>query len=250
MFIKICAHTSLENAQLSANAGADAVGFVFAASKRLVTPAQVAAITPHLPAALEKIGVFDSTSADEISRAAETAGLTGIQLHSALNLPLAYTLRRRFGSSMQLIQTLHWELGSTHAEHDLRAGLLALAAERDLFNAVLLDSRLPASAAGGTGRTFDWARVELLLASLAQTGSDAAVTRITSTGEMEELPAAPHHALPHIIVAGGLNADNVAQAIRTLHPFGVDVASGTESAPGKKDPEKIRNFIAAARNTK
>ena len=66
IWVKICANTSLEDAQLAADAGADAVGFVFAPSPRRVTAAQVAAITPHLPAHLEKIGVFVDAGLDEI----------------------------------------------------------------------------------------------------------------------------------------------------------------------------------------
>jgi phosphoribosylanthranilate isomerase len=255
MFIKICAHTTLEDALASANAGADAVGFVFAKSKRQVTPAQVAAITPHLPASIHKVGVFDASlytgNAEDIAIAiaqdAHTAGLTGIQLHSPLNVPLARALRAQLGPDTHLIQTIHWEISNPQAPHNFREGLLAIAVERDLFNAILLDSRLAATTAGGTGRTFPWAEAKTIITSLAQsTGADA-ITRIDSLGEMHSTTTEPPHHLPHIIVAGGLNADNVVEAIQTLHPFGVDVAGGTESTPGKKDPAKVQAFIAAAR---
>ena len=81
LWIKICANTSLKDALIAAEAGADAVGFVFAPSPRQVTPAQAAAIVPHLPAALEKIGVFVDAVFEEISATVEAAGLTGVQLH-------------------------------------------------------------------------------------------------------------------------------------------------------------------------
>jgi phosphoribosylanthranilate isomerase len=67
MWVKICGNTSLEDAQLSAQLGADAVGFVFAPSPRQVTAAQVAAITPHLPAHVERVGVFHARDAGQIA---------------------------------------------------------------------------------------------------------------------------------------------------------------------------------------
>ena len=84
MWIKICGNTRLEDCLLAAELGADAVGFVFAEGKRTVTASQVAAITPHLPASLEKIGVFTSRDArrDHVG-AGLGAGLTGVQLHGA-----------------------------------------------------------------------------------------------------------------------------------------------------------------------
>ncbi len=82
MWIKICANTSLADAKIAAEAGADAVGFVFARSPRRVTAEQVAAIVPELPAEIEKIGVFVGASVDEIVATVEAAGLTGVQLHS------------------------------------------------------------------------------------------------------------------------------------------------------------------------
>ena len=97
LWIKICANTSLADAQLAAQAGADAVGFVFAPSPRQVTPAQAAAIVPHLPAALEKIGVFVDAAFEEISATVEAAGLTGVQLHWDAPHSLPAQLRERFG---------------------------------------------------------------------------------------------------------------------------------------------------------
>jgi phosphoribosylanthranilate isomerase len=81
IWIKICANTSLEDALLAAEAGADAVGFVFAPSPRSVTAAQVADIVPHLPVTIEKIGVFVDATLEEIVSAVQACGLTGVQLH-------------------------------------------------------------------------------------------------------------------------------------------------------------------------
>jgi phosphoribosylanthranilate isomerase len=84
MWIKICANTNLEDAKLAAELGADALGFVFAPSPRRVTSAEVAKITPHLPSAVERVGVFHAVDAYEIARAAHEAGLTAVQLHSGV----------------------------------------------------------------------------------------------------------------------------------------------------------------------
>jgi phosphoribosylanthranilate isomerase len=81
MWIKICANTNLADTQLAAELGADAVGFVFAPSKRQVTPEEVAAITPHLPGNVEKVGVFAPGDDDMLDEALEISGLTALQLH-------------------------------------------------------------------------------------------------------------------------------------------------------------------------
>src|SRR5271166_6040985 len=99
MWVKICANTNLEDTQMAAAAGADAVGFVFAESVRRVSRAQVRAITPHLPASVEKYGVFVDTSFDEIVAAIEECGLTGVQLHSSNDPALPRKLRERFSAA-------------------------------------------------------------------------------------------------------------------------------------------------------
>src|SRR5271165_3448994 len=96
MWVKICANKNLEDAQLAAEAGADAVGFVFAESVRRVTPAQVRAITPRLAESIGKYGVFVDTGFDEIVATIEECGLTGVQLHASTDPALPQRLRERF----------------------------------------------------------------------------------------------------------------------------------------------------------
>src|ERR1700761_2953817 len=119
LWVKICGNTTLEDARLAADAGADAVGFVFAASPRQVTSAQGAAITPHLPAALEKIGVFVVLDYATIAATVEAAGLTGVQLHGASvqGPKLAAKLRARFGAGLRILEVVHY---SEHAAAELQ----------------------------------------------------------------------------------------------------------------------------------
>jgi phosphoribosylanthranilate isomerase len=212
LWIKICGNTSLADAQIAADAGADAVGFVFAPSPRRVTPEQAAAITPHLPAAIEKIGVFVDADFATITAAVELAGLTGVQLHIAGPDELAAQLRARFGPAVRILRVLHF--GEDAARQLEAAGLDAA------IDGVLVDSRT-ANAVGGTGVSFNWQRAR---ATIFFGGSPL-----------------------KLIAAGGLSPANVAEAIATLNPWGVDVVSGVEASPGRKDPEKVRAFVANAR---
>src|SRR5258708_12270927 len=84
MWIKICANTNLEDAQLAAELGADAVGFVFAPSPRQVTAAEVARITPHLPEGIECVGVFPALPPQEIAGISQESGLSTVQLHAGV----------------------------------------------------------------------------------------------------------------------------------------------------------------------
>jgi phosphoribosylanthranilate isomerase len=212
LWIKICANTSLEDARLAVEAGADALGFIFAPSPRLVTPEQVAAITRQLPESIEKIGVFVDAAYDEILSTVRACGLTGVQLHSASGAEVPRQLRAEFGPELRILRVVHF--GSDAAEQ-----AQACAADQNL-DGVLVDSRT-ATAVGGTGIAFDWA--------------EARRTVFTGT------------AAARLIAAGGLHPDNVARAIATLHPWGVDVASGVEAAPGRKDPARVRAFVNNAR---
>ncbi len=212
LWVKICANTSLEDAQLAAAAGADAVGFVFAPSPRRVTAPQVAAIVPYLPAALEKIGVFVDATLDEIVSTVRTCGLTGVQLHSEASPELSAMLRELLGPKLRILRVVHFGAGAAEQ---------AIAANQDPnVDAILIDSRT-ATAVGGTGVAFDW--------------TEARQTVFGAHGKFK------------LIAAGGLSAANVAEAIATLRPFGVDVASGVELAPGRKDPAKVLAFVANAR---
>jgi phosphoribosylanthranilate isomerase len=230
MWVKICGNTNLEDAALAVELGADAVGFVFAPSPRQVTAAQVAAMTPHLPAHVERVGVFHSRDARQIAAIALTAGLTAVQLHGGLEEELAQRLNQRFAGSVRIIQTLHWPVGepsphgatspTTESPAALLTAQIVRIAALGIADRVLIDSKVGA-ATGGTGVAFDWTRARSVFRS------------------------APGGV--HLIVAGGLTPDNVAHAIAQLGPWGVDVSSGVEASPGRKDPALLTRFIQAAR---
>jgi phosphoribosylanthranilate isomerase len=210
LWVKICGNTSLEDAQLAADAGADAVGFVFAPSPRRVTAEQAAEITAHLPRGLEKVGVFVDATFNEIVAAVERARLTGVQLHFDATPGFTARLRTRFGAALRVLRVVHFDVSAAAPEIDINV------------DAVLVDSRT-ATAVGGTGKAFDWA---------------AASKTLFRNENAREL---------RLIAAGGLTPENVAEAIATLQPWGVDVVSGVEASPGRKAPEKVRTFVANAR---
>lgn len=212
LWVKICANTSLEDALLAAEAGADAVGFVFAPSPRQVTVEQAAKITPALPEKLEKIGVFVDTPLAEIANAIRTANLTGVQLHSGVDADTVAQLRAAFGPALRILRVVHFG-----PEAPRQAAVFAADPNVD---AVLVDSRTT-TAVGGTGIAFDWKEARQ---AIFGAGCSA-----------------------KLIAAGGLNPANVAEAIATLTPWGVDVASGVEASPGRKDAAKVREFVQSAR---
>jgi phosphoribosylanthranilate isomerase len=214
LWIKICATTNLDDARASHDAGANALGFLLAPSPRRLAPDAVAAIIAQLPPSIEKIGVVVNQSPEALKQLAETIGLTGFQLQGDEPPEQLPEYRRALGLR-KLIKTLQArELLADPAKLD---GYLA---QRDSFDAILLDSGVPGSR-GGTGQTFDW---------------NAALPIVERIKRHRP-----------VIIAGGLNPSNVAEAIHLFDPCGVDVVSGVELAPGKKDPVKLRDFIAAAR---
>ncbi len=214
LWIKICATTNLDDARVSLDAGADALGFILTASKRQVTTETVAAIIKALPPSVDKIGVVVNESPEFLKNLVQTTGLTGLQLHGDEPPDQLPEYRRALGLR-KLIKTL--QARELLADPTKLDAYLAVA---DSYDGILLDSGSSA-ARGGTGQTFDWNAMLPLVQRIKQ-----------------------HKP---IIIAGGLTPANFADAVRLFDPCGVDVASGVELSAGKKDPAKLRAFIAAAR---
>jgi phosphoribosylanthranilate isomerase len=218
-WVKICGTTSVEDALIAVEAGADAVGFVFTTSPRIVTPEQVRLIVAEIPESVEKIGVFVNESTERIRTIVEGTALTGVQLHGDEGDRLMAEVNAMYAANgqkpklyraIQLPQNFAGELNQGLGWPDRRAWPDAI-----LFDAAHGPLR------GGTGKQFDWkAAVPLVEAMQAQ--------------------------IP-VIIAGGLDPENVGDAIRLFHPYGVDVVSGVEASPGKKDPEKVCEFVRVVR---
>jgi phosphoribosylanthranilate isomerase len=206
-WIKFCGTTSRDDALASIDAGADALGFIFATSKRRVTMEQAREILRGIPDRVERIGVFLDESAESIRRYVTELNLTGVQLHGHGSAgDLSGSLGQKHRENFRIIKTIV-------IDNDFSAKLKNLEAAKDVVDAWLLDS------GAGSGKTFDWQRVR------------------TQLGDRKA----------RFIIAGGLNPENVGEAMKIFTPWGVDVVSGIEREPGRKDPEKMRAFVAAVR---
>lgn len=197
MFVKVCGVTSEEDALLAVAMGADAVGFVFAPSRRQVAPQRAAEIVRRLPAEIVTVGVFRDETRERVVETAHRAHLRAVQLHGHESPADTHWIHQRVSLIIKAFAA-----GDPQLDH----------ADEYAADAFLIDSATP-----GSGEVFDW--------SLAE--------------------GAPSNR--RIILAGGLTPENVADAIRVVRPWGVDVSTGVEAAPGRKDARKMRAFVEAAK---
>lgn len=227
-WVKICGITSREDALVAVEAGADALGFVFyGKSPRNVDPEVVARIADELPASVERVGVIVPHSMDDITFVARSAQLTALQLHLSLMAPLMADSGDLYAQGMQAFAPASKLFLALPAAPFIErksspdfAALRGSGLPKGVFDTVFLDSGTPVQP-GGTGRPFDWKAAAPLVAEMSRQVS--------------------------VVLAGGLTAENVTGALGLLHPWGVDVSSGVEASPGKKDPAKVRAFITAVR---
>jgi len=225
-WIKICGITNLEDALVAVDAGADALGFVFyEKSPRNVTTDGVAKVIERLPQKTEKVAIVVQDCTYTINFP-ET--LTAFQtVHTTLPENFAGLIAdgsiRRFKNFVAFPAT-GLDQASVQRLRDAFVQLNELSKKPNmslLFDALFLDSG-SALKPGGTGNPFDWNQAVPI---------------------SDEIRRGPFK----LVVAGGLTPDNVAKAMRILHPWGVDVSSGVEERPGKKDHNKVRAFIKAVR---
>ncbi len=193
--VKICGITSLEDALWAVRSGADALGFVFSESPRMIAPEEARAIVMKLPPFITTVGLFVNEGAGKINNLVSECHLDRVQLHGEeseefchnFNRPVIKAFRIKDKSSLGFVNNYQ-------------------------VSAYLFDAYVP-GIAGGTGATFSWNIVK------------------------------ERHFNAPVVLAGGLNPDNVRKAIRIVKPYAVDVSSGVELSPGVKDPGKIERFI-------
>ena len=214
-WIKICGTTSERDADIAIRAGANALGFVMAASPRQVTDTMAYSIGTLTPKEVERIGVFVNEEVKVVAQIARFCKFTGVQLHGDETAEHIAELRQLLPGVKILKSVTVEELASKMPASGCR---FPPRVRDNVPDNWLLDHRT-ADKRGGTGQTFDWQRAQSLLRSAVQP----------------------------VIVAGGLNPNNVGQALSMLHPWGVDVVSGVESFPGRKHPGAVAQFIDAVR---
>ncbi len=218
VIIKICGITRPIDAQISLKAGADWIGLNFVGGPRRIEPTIAAEILKeiaHPECVVALIEVSNSGGLPAVVSDLQVMGVRRLQVYGEVNARLASKLH---ALGFQWIVVEH-ATGPESAARLLER--LSVCVESPPSH-VLFDT-FSASSMGGTGRIFDWQGFSESLGSIRAS-------------------------LPPILLAGGLNAANVAKAIATIRPSGVDVSSGVESAPGKKSESKIREFVAAARS--
>jgi phosphoribosylanthranilate isomerase len=207
--IKICGLTHPEDVLAAAEYGADAVGFNFhPSSPRYVEPKSAVALLKAIPPLMTPVGVWVSQPIRQVCAIAYQLGLRGIQW---------YGDPQEFGDPFPFSLVAGFRVKNRDSLALIQVYLNAAKELGRLPGAILIDAYVEGQM-GGTGKKAPW---ELLA---------------------EFKPCVPW------ILAGGLTPENVADAIRLVQPDGVDVASGVESAPGKKDHRKMKDFILAARS--
>jgi phosphoribosylanthranilate isomerase len=215
MFVKICGVRTVDDALAAAAAGADAVGINFhPPSPRCVDDATAAAVLRALPQAVLPVAVIVRPSPERLRQLWETLGFRCLQVYEA--------------------DAVDWGKAALPTEvHVVPAGGVASGTDFDALSTTALRLR-------DMGMT-----VEALLVDAQVAGKHG------GTGQQApwEILAAVDRPCP-LWLAGGLRPENVAAAIRIARPDGVDVASGVEAAPGVKDAEKVKAFVAAARKAK
>jgi phosphoribosylanthranilate isomerase len=207
--VKICGLSTAETLDVALEAGADAVGFVFfPPSPRHLAYETARSLGVRVKGRAEKVAL--SVDADDATLAAAVEALhpDALQLHGRESPTRVADIKRRFG--LPVMKAIPVET---------RADLAAVARYVGVADRLLFDARAPREATrpGGLGKAFDWRLLENLD------------------------PGVP------FMLSGGLDAGNVAEALRVTRASAVDVSSGVERAPGEKDPDKIRAFVRAAR---
>ena len=207
--IKFCGMTRAEDAEYAASLGAAYVGVIFADSPRRVEPAAASAVIASVRGRARTVGVFGPATPETIATLASDVGLDVVQLHGDPSAEVVEQVRPVFNGEVWAAVRI--------ADSELPREAAALLGVAD---AVVLDAKTPGHL-GGTGQAFDW----------------DAIARALDR----------HRGHARVVLAGGLNPENVARAVGVVAPDVVDVSSGVERAPGIKDHARMRAFSDAVR---
>ncbi|HTQ39559.1 MAG TPA: phosphoribosylanthranilate isomerase [Pirellulales bacterium] len=228
--IKICGVTTPQDAEAVVEAGADAIGLNFySGSKRCVSLQQAWEIAHAIPSHVQKVGVFVNPLGEDVDDAMTAAALDMVQFHGKESPEFLAAFGKTH--TIPMIKALRWEqdgrLMDNYLKHCVELGckqswVLIDSWDNDLF--------------GGTGIPLKWDTI-----AMWQKHGD------TLSRWQQLRPRVNPASAVSIILAGGLSPKNVATAIQTARPIAVDTASGVESAPGKKDPAKVKAFIDEAK---
>jgi phosphoribosylanthranilate isomerase len=204
----MCGTTSLEDARAAVDMGVDALGFIFSRkSPRYIEPGRAAEIISLLPPFITRVGVFVDSTIDTVRTIIRSAGLTQVQLHGSEAAVFCAELKaaEKSCSVCKAFRISRKQLQNTDMAKQISV-------YEQVVDSVLLDS-YQKGLEGGTGAAFDWQLIDEL-------------------GLQKPL-----------ILAGGLNSVNVAEAVRRVRPYAIDVNSGVEDAPGKKNHQQLKALI-------
>lgn len=209
--IKFCGLTRAEDVRAAVAAGADAIGLVFyAGSPRYVPPSAAAKLMLDLPPFVSAVGLFVNATAQDVAAAVELAPVSMLQFHGDESIEQCSAVAQAVNRPFLRAIRMRPDM----AADDLLKYEQSYRAASHLFAGLLLDTW--SDAYGGAGKVFDWSVIP------------------------EELSS-------RVVLSGGLNAQNAAEAVRRVRPHALDVSSGIELAKGIKDSAKMRSFAEAVR---
>jgi phosphoribosylanthranilate isomerase len=211
--VKICGITRKEDLAVAVDSGADAVGFLVGvpSSPRNLRLERAKALIAQAPIFVDTVVVTAPQNTEELAEVCEKLKPSAVQIHGKKQFD-ASEIRKKV-TGIRLIKTVYVTVDSLTEEKldNLKA-----------FDAILLDSFIKGQY-GGTGKTHDWTLSRQIREAIAPTP---------------------------VVLAGGLNPENVKEAILSVQPYAVDVASGVELRPAAKDHGKVRAFIENAKQIK
>lgn len=209
--IKICGLTREQDVQFVVAAGADAIGFVFYPhSPRYISPKQAGQLIAAVPPFVTTVGLFVNADSKQVAETLAQAPLSLLQFHGDESMQQCVTIANYV--KRPFIRAMR--IGTETAAADLIECAQSYRASSHLYVGLLLDTL--AAGYGGSGKVFDWSLI-------------------------------PKELAPQVVLSGGLSVHNVADAVRRVRPFAVDISSGVEQHKGVKDAAKIHAFIQAVR---